>query len=120
MSVLVLGGDDITSIKAVLQNLGCEDIVHWSGRKKSVTFKSIPQKVECVLMLTGRLTHNLMIRFKNESKKKNIPFVCAKYDASSVYQEWTKKFGEPESCTNCGECKANNENINPLFGDSRV
>lgn len=106
MSVLVIGGDDITSIKSVLQTYGCERIEHWSGRKKSITFKSIPDRIECILMITGRLTHNLMTRFKNESKKKGIPLVYAKYSTCSVEEEWVKHFGDSVSCLNCEGCPA--------------
>ncbi len=52
MSVLVLGGDDITSVKAVLYNFGFDDIVHWDGRRESINDKSIPQKAEYLVMLT--------------------------------------------------------------------
>ncbi|MDR3177601.1 MAG: hypothetical protein LBT96_01325, partial [Campylobacteraceae bacterium] len=35
MSVLVIGADEINPIKAVLNNLGADEIVHWDARKKS-------------------------------------------------------------------------------------
>ncbi len=33
MSVLVIGGDNINSIKKVLSSLGAKNISHWDGRK---------------------------------------------------------------------------------------
>lgn len=90
MSVLVLGGDDITSVKAVLYNFGFDDIVHWDGRRESVNDKSIPQKAECLVMLTNFLNHNTMKKFKAEAKKRGLPIVCAKRGASCVYCEICK------------------------------
>jgi len=111
MPVLVLGGDDITHVKGVLQAFGCSEVVHWDGRRESVTHKKIPERVECLVMLTGMLKHNLMSRFKKEAKKKKIPFICAKHDASSLFHEWVKNFGELPECEGCNDCK-NTKGIN--------
>lgn len=106
MSVLVIGGDKINPIEAVLKDFGFEEVLHWSGRKESVNHKSIPQRVECVVMLTSYLKHNMMKRFRGEAKKKEIPVVCAKHSVSSVYQECTKIFGEKGVCNHqCDDCQ---------------
>mgnify|MGYP000677332840 CR=1 FL=1 len=44
MSVLVIGADEITPIKAVLKDLGAEAIEHWDARNENrVNRKPIPQ-----------------------------------------------------------------------------
>lgn len=54
MSVLVIGADEITPIKAVLHDLGAEKIEHWDARNENrVNRKPIPQDTECVVMLTS-------------------------------------------------------------------
>lgn len=54
MSVLVIGADEITPIKAVLKDLGAEAIEHWDARNENrVNRKPIPQDTECVVMLTS-------------------------------------------------------------------
>lgn len=93
MSVLVIGGDEITSIKAVLKNLGCEKITHWDGRKESVNHKDLPQNIKCLVMLTNFLNHNTMRKFRNEAKKKEIPVICTKRSVSCLYCEYMKIFG---------------------------
>ncbi|MDR2789426.1 MAG: DUF2325 domain-containing protein [Campylobacteraceae bacterium] len=94
MSVLVIGADEITPIKAVLSNLGADEVVHWDARKKSsVNRKTIPCDTNCVVMLTSFLNHNTMKLFKSEAKKRNIPVVCAKRSVSCVYSEYCKVFG---------------------------
>ncbi|CAM2840015.1 DUF2325 domain-containing protein [Helicobacter burdigaliensis] len=99
MSVLVIGGDEITPIRAVLKNLGCSKITHWDGRRESVNHKDIPQNTSCLVMLTNFLNHNTMRKFRNEAKKKEIPIICTKRSASCLYCEFSKMF-----CKEC-ECK---------------
>lgn len=88
MSVLIIGGDKIDTIKNILDSLGKFDITHWDTRKKSSACrKDIPKESEFILMLTDFINHNAMYKYKNEAKKKNIPIICTKRSASSVYCE---------------------------------
>ena len=91
MSVLVIGGDEITPIKAVLKNLGCESITHWDGRRESINHKDLPQNIGCLVMLTNFLNHNTMRKFRTEAKKKDIPVICAK---RSVSRSEERRVGE--------------------------
>jgi hypothetical protein len=100
MSILVIGGDKIEAISGVLYDLGATNITHWVGRKNSLTHKSIPKDVECLVMLTSFLKHNAMTFFKKEAKKRDIPVVFAKRSVSCVYNEYTKIM----NCQNCGKC----------------
>lgn len=97
MSVLVIGGDEITPIKAVLKNLGCESITHWDGRRESINHKDLPQNIGCLVMLTNFLNHNTMRKFRTEAKKKDIPVICAKRSVSCLYCEFMKTF-DNENC----------------------
>ncbi|MCR8682524.1 DUF2325 domain-containing protein [Campylobacter sp. LMG 17559] len=105
MSVLVIGADEITPIKAVLTNLGAKNIEHWDARNENrVNRKPIPQNTECIVMLTSFLNHNTMKKIKTEAKKRNIPLVCAKRSVSCVYCEYCKVFGLDQTyeCTKKG------------------
>jgi len=94
MSVLVIGGDEITSIRAVLKNLGCKKITHWDARKESINHKDLPQNIGCLVMLTNFLNHNTMRKFRSDAKKKEIPVICTKRSVSCLYCEFMKTFGE--------------------------
>ncbi len=99
MSVLVIGGDKIGAIKSILLNLGVSSVTHWDTRKKTgACKKDIPLNTDCVLMLTDFLNHNVMYKFKNEAKKKNIPYICSKRSSSSVFCEFCKFMGKDGSC----------------------
>lgn len=106
MSILVIGGDNISPISNVLKELGANKISHWDTRKKSsAPRKKVPMDTDCIVMLTSFLNHNAMLKFKNEAKRKNIPFVCAKRSTSCVYKEYVKIMG----IKSCDECYASCE-----------
>lgn len=103
MSVLVIGADEITPIKAVLKDLGASKILHWDARNENrVNRQTIPQDTSCVVLLTNFLNHNTMKTIKTQAKKRNIPLVCAKRSVSCVYCEYCKVFGldKKYSCEN--------------------
>jgi len=93
MSVLIIGGDNISPIKSILNNFGVVSIDHWSARNKhSINRKKLPS-IDCLVMLTNFLNHNTMHKFKNEAKRRNIPFICASRNESSIINAFNKKFG---------------------------
>lgn len=106
MSVLVIGGDQISQISDMLKGLGAKTINHWDARKKSsAPKKKVPYDTDCIVMLTSFLNHNTMLKYKNEAKKKNIPFICAKRSVTCVYDEYVKVMG----INDCKDCYANCE-----------
>ncbi|MCP4971427.1 MAG: DUF2325 domain-containing protein [Arcobacter sp.] len=91
MSVLIIGGDKIDTIKGILEQFGDFSITHWDTRKKSSACrKDIPQNTDYILMLTDFINHNAMYKYRKEAKKKNIPLICTKRSASAVYCEVCK------------------------------
>ena len=99
MSILMIGGDSVDSITSMLANHGVDEVIHWDGRKKSsITRKEIPERTDCVVMLTSYLNHNAMKYFKNCAKKRDIPVICAERSVTSVYCEFCKRFGNA-SCS---------------------
>lgn len=101
MSVLVIGGDKISSIELMLKSLGVSSITHWDTRKKSSACKKIiPTEIECVVMLTSFLNHNAMKYFRNEAKKRELPVICSKNSSSCFYNEYMKIM-KKQSCFDC-------------------
>lgn len=103
MSILIIGGDKISQISNMLENLGAKKVNHWDARKKSsAPKKKIPQDTNCIIMITSFLNHNTMLKYKNEAKKKEIPFICTKRSLNCVYNEYVKVM----DIKNCDECYA--------------
>ena len=106
MSVLVIGGDKISHISKMLQALGVKKIKHWDARKKSsAPRKKVPIDTDCIVMLTSFLNHNTMLKYKNEAKKKDIPYICTKRSINCVYEEYVKVMNIKD-CSQCyAKCK---------------
>lgn len=101
MSVLVIGGDNISKITDVLKHLGAQKVKHWDARKKaSACKKIIPADINCVVMLTSFLNHNAMKHFKTEAKKRNLPVVCSKQSVNCIYEEYVKIM-DIKDCADC-------------------
>ncbi len=84
MCMLIVGGDTISPITEELALVGFDQILHWDGRRRSLSHKKIPQKVECVLMLTSYLNHPIMKKVKEDAKKRGIPSIFAKRNRIDV------------------------------------
>ncbi|MGE4295749.1 MAG: DUF2325 domain-containing protein [Campylobacterales bacterium] len=84
MSVLVIGGDKVDSVRQALAAKGAEEVTHWDMRKARDCDRKLPECAECVVMLTDFLSHNAMTHFKKEAKKAGIPIVCARRGGASV------------------------------------
>lgn len=99
MSILVIGGDQINSIKTTLQNLGFLNITHWDARNHTQTCKKdLPKNLDYVLMITDFINHNVMYKFKNDAKKRNIPVVCSKRSNSCVFCNFCKHLDNQGNC----------------------
>ena len=94
----------VNNTSKVLKDLGASKIEHWDARNENrVNRKSIPQDVECVVMLTSFLNHNTMKKIKSDVKKRKIPLVCAKRSVSCVFCEFCKIFNlNKEFCSQTG------------------
>jgi hypothetical protein len=78
MTVLVVGADRLGNIPEKLQEEGAKEIIHWSGRSKSYLNKTIPKKVDMVILFWDFLNHNLMSNIKHQAKAAGIPVVFSK------------------------------------------
>ena len=68
MSILIIGGDKISTIQGILAKFGIYSITHWDTRKKSSACrKDIPKNTDFVLMLTDFINHNAMYKYKKRS-----------------------------------------------------
>ncbi len=55
MSILIIGGDQISQISSMLTQMGAKTINHWDARKKSsAPKKKVPQDTDCAYAGTIR------------------------------------------------------------------
>lgn len=110
MSVMIIGGDDIGTIKTLLLDLGAAKINHIAGRKNSDSFRELPCDTRCVIMLTNFINHNAMKAFKKQAKSRNIPLICVKKCIHSIESEYTKLCEQLQPAKNpCVSCHQNDQ-----------
>ena len=92
MSLMVVGADNLGSIKSNIESLGFDDIKHISGRKKSVfrSFK-LPVNVDMVLVLTDYIHHSAMKKVKQEAKEKDVNVIFSRRSWASIYKKMERR-----------------------------
>lgn len=86
MSILVIGGDNISKISDELNRKGFDEINHYDGRKKGQRRIKISNRLDYVLVLTDFLNHAMMENIKKRAKTAEVPVLYSKRSLSSIKQ----------------------------------
>lgn len=78
MAVLIVGGDNIESIKDELHAHGIRKITHWNGRKHGDKNNVIPHNVKLVVVLVNFVNHSLSCKVKKEAKRLDLRVIYSK------------------------------------------
>ena len=78
MTALIVGGDNIESIKDELHAQGIHEVTHWAGRKQGDKKHVIPHDVELVVVLVNYVSHSLSTKVKKEAKRLRLPVIYSK------------------------------------------
>jgi len=93
MSVLVLGGDRIETLRKTITEMGIERVIHWTARgmkRGNVNKRPIPSDVKVVLLLTHFLNHNAMRYYRAQAKSKELEIIYADRNISQTKEGLTK------------------------------
>ena len=74
-TALIVGGDQIASIKQELKNFGITNINHWSGRKVGDGKKVIPHNTELIVLITDWISHQFTYKIKQDAAKRGVQIV---------------------------------------------
>ena len=72
---LIVGGDQITSIKQELKKFGITDINHWSGRKVGDSKKVIPHNTKLIVLITDWISHQFTNKIKQDAAKRGLEII---------------------------------------------
>lgn len=75
MSVLIVGGDYVTSFKHLIATQNYARIEHWSGRKKGFNKRQIPNKTQLVIVICDFVNHSLANAVKEKANRSGIPLM---------------------------------------------
>lgn len=75
MTVLIVGGDYVTSFKHLVSTQHDTHIEHWSGRKKGFNKRLLPNKTQLVVVICDYVNHSLANSVKEKASRSGIPLV---------------------------------------------
>lgn len=78
MAALIVGGDNVESIKDELLAQGIQQITHWTGRKHGDKNNVIPRNIELIVVLVNYVNHSLSSKVKKEAKRLRVPVIYSK------------------------------------------
>ncbi|MGJ7922622.1 DUF2325 domain-containing protein [Neobacillus sp. LXY-4] len=84
-SLLIVGADHLGVIPDKLTSVGFDKVFHINGRKVQMVKKELPEQINCILVLTDYVNHNLSTVIKKRAKTQSIPIYYAKRSWSSIY-----------------------------------
>jgi hypothetical protein len=92
MSLMIVGADNLGSIRDNVKNLGFEEIIHLDGRKKS-KFRNfeIPAETDFVLVMTDYINHAVMRKVKKAAKASEVSVIYARRSWSSIYKKLERR-----------------------------
>ncbi|KKM09560.1 hypothetical protein SY88_18365 [Clostridiales bacterium PH28_bin88] len=91
LTVLLVGADQLGNIPKELEQYGCKEIIHWSGRKAQTRKKSIPANVHMVLLFHDFVSHGLMDIVKEQAKRRRLPIVFSRRGTADLKRAMVKK-----------------------------
>ena len=74
-TALIVGGDQIASIKEELKNYGITEINHWSGRKVGDGKKVIPHDTKLIVFITDWISHQFTYKIKQDAAKRGLQII---------------------------------------------
>ena len=72
---LIVGGDQIASIKQELKNYGITEIDHWSGRKVGDGKRVIPHETKLIVLITDWISHQFTYKIKQDAAKRGLQII---------------------------------------------
>lgn len=112
MTVLIVGADRIGAFVPKLEEIGVEEIIHWSGRSQKVAKNEIPSRAGLVIFCTDFLHHNAARTLKKKTKEKGLPAIYCRRAWSEIEPAVTRLIqsgdlagAQKKACDQCKERK---------------
>lgn len=99
MTVLIVGGDYIASLKQKITAHGYARIEHWNGRKKGFTKRALPGNTKLVVIIYDYVSHSLANSVKNQASRIGIPMIFCRRSMHEITTLFNEKDAEESCCT---------------------
>lgn len=101
MSVLIVGGDQVESLKRQVIAQGYSQIEHWSGRKKGFLKRTLSSNTRLIVMVCDYVNHSLAVSLKNKANRKGIPLIFCRHSTHELRHKLLNKEKVNEDCCYC-------------------
>ncbi len=101
MTVLIVGGDYIASLRQKITAQGYARIEHWSGRKKGFNKRALPGNTELVIIVYDYVSHSLAHSVKNQASRIGIPMIFCRRSMHEINTIFNEKEAETEDSCCC-------------------
>lgn len=98
MTVLIVGGDYITSFKHLLSTQQDTRIEHWDGRKKGFNKRAFPNETHLVVVICDFVNHSLTHSVKKKANREGIPLVYCHRSINELKQKLQDSDQADEDC----------------------
>jgi len=100
MSVLIVGGDYVESLKRQIAAQGYKHIEHWHGRKKGFIKRKLASDTRLIVMVCDYVNHSLANSLKDKANRKGIPLIYCRHAMHELKQKLLDK-DEENACCPC-------------------
>ena len=98
MTVLIVGGDYVTSFKHLISTQRHARIEHWSGRKKEFNKRSLPNETRLVVVICDYVNHSLANSVKEKASRSGIPLVYCHRSVNELKDKLLNAHQTDEDC----------------------
>lgn len=75
MTVLIVGGDYVSSFKQLIASKRNVQVEHWNGRKKGYGKRALPNETKLVVLVCDYVSHSLAHAVKEKANRNKIPLL---------------------------------------------
>ncbi|HQU99369.1 MAG TPA: DUF2325 domain-containing protein [Nitrosomonas sp.] len=99
MTVLIVGGDYVTSFKYFIATQHDARIEHWSGRTKGHNKRQLPHETKLVIVIFDFINHNLANSIKAKANRNGIPLLYCHRSINELKRKLTDVYPvDQKSC----------------------
>ena len=105
MTVLIVGGDYVTSFKHFIATQHDARIEHWSGRAKGFNKRQLPHETQLIIVICDFINHNFANSIKDQANRNGIPLVYCHRSVNELKRKLTDVYpaDAEDHCKNyCG------------------
>lgn len=90
MTILIVGGDYVTSLKHVIAAHHAMHIEHWDGRKKQFNTRVLPNEIRLIVVICDYISHSFFASIKKKAKQRSIPMIFCHRSINELKQKLQK------------------------------